>query len=104
MESGETACKIARKWGYTKKKIPENQAKIVFAEGNYWGRTLAAISSSTDPTCREHYGPFMPGFIVIPYDDLDALEVKYALLRDVAFNGSILGDVKERSKRLRFYG
>ncbi|KAF2882771.1 hypothetical protein ILUMI_23395 [Ignelater luminosus] len=74
VEAGETACKIARKWGYLKKKIPDNQAKIVFAEGNYWGRTLAAISSSTDPTCREHYGPFMPGFLVIPYNDLNALE------------------------------
>ncbi|KAF5295992.1 hypothetical protein FQA39_LY12764 [Lamprigera yunnana] len=74
VESGETAVKIARKWGYLKKKIPDNEAKILFAEGNYWGRTLAAISSSTDPTCREHYGPFMPGFMVIPYDDLPALE------------------------------
>lgn len=74
VEAGETACKIARKWGYLKKKIPDNQAKIVFAENNYWGRTLAAISSSTDPTCTEHYGPYMPGFVVIPYDDLKALE------------------------------
>ncbi|GJQ86229.1 Oat [Trypoxylus dichotomus] len=74
VESGETACKIARKWGYLKKKIPDNQAKIVFAEGNYWGRTMSAISSSTDPTCRDKYGPFMPGFIVIPYDDPEALE------------------------------
>lgn len=75
VEAGETACKLARKWGYVKKQIPDNQAKIVFAEGNYWGRTLAAISSSTDPSCREHYGPFMPGFLLIPYDDLSALEV-----------------------------
>lgn len=74
VEAGETACKIARKWGYLKKKIPDNEAKIVFAEGNYWGRTLAAISSSTDPSCREHYGPFMPGFLVIPYNDLETLE------------------------------
>ncbi|KAK5649951.1 hypothetical protein RI129_000980 [Pyrocoelia pectoralis] len=74
VEAGETACKIARKWGYLKKKIPDNEAKIVFAEGNYWGRTLAAISSSTDPSCREHYGPFMPGFLVIPYNNLEALE------------------------------
>lgn len=74
VEAGETACKIARKWGYLKKRIPDNEAKIVFAEGNYWGRTLAAISSSTDPSCREHYGPFMPGFLVIPYNNLEALE------------------------------
>lgn len=76
VESGETACKMARKWGYLKKNIPDNQAKIVFAEGNYWGRTMSAISSSTDPTCRDKYGPFMPGFIVIPYDDPEALEVR----------------------------
>lgn len=74
VEAGETACKLARKWGYLKKKIPDNQAKIVFAEGNYWGRTLSAISSSTDPTCREYYGPFMPGFSLVPYNDLEALE------------------------------
>lgn len=74
VEAGETAVKIARKWGYLKKKIPDDQAKVVFAEGNYWGRTLAAISSSTDPTCREHYGPFMPGFLLVPYNDLPALE------------------------------
>ncbi|XP_022899885.2 ornithine aminotransferase, mitochondrial-like [Onthophagus taurus] len=74
VEAGETACKIARKWGYLKKKIPNDQAKIVFAEGNYWGRTMSAISSSTDPTCRDCYGPFMPGFIVIPYDDEEVLE------------------------------
>ncbi|XP_017780524.1 PREDICTED: ornithine aminotransferase, mitochondrial-like [Nicrophorus vespilloides] len=74
VEAGETAIKIARKWGYTKKKIPDNQAKIVFAEGNYWGRTTTAISSSTDDKCRDKYGPFMPGFIIIPYNDLNALE------------------------------
>ncbi|KAI4458704.1 aminotransferase class iii [Holotrichia oblita] len=74
VESGETACKMARKWGYLKKNIPDNQAKIIFAEGNYWGRTMSAISSSTDPTCRDRYGPFMPGFIVIPYDDTETLE------------------------------
>lgn len=74
VEAGETACKLARKWGYLKKRIPDNHAKIVFAEGNYWGRTISAISSSTDPTCRENYGPFMPGFLVIPYNDLQALE------------------------------
>merc|ERR1712071_468343 len=50
VEGGETACKLARKWGYTKKKIAENEAKIVFVEGNFWGRTMAAISSSTDPS------------------------------------------------------
>ncbi|XP_049950329.1 ornithine aminotransferase, mitochondrial isoform X1 [Schistocerca serialis cubense] len=74
VEAGETACKLARKWGYMKKKIPENQARIVFVEGNFWGRTLSAISSSTDPSSYGGFGPFMPGFSVIPYNDLNALE------------------------------
>ncbi|KAK7111075.1 ornithine aminotransferase, mitochondrial-like [Littorina saxatilis] len=74
VEGGETACKLARKWGYKVKKIPDNQAKIIFVEGNFWGRTLAAISSSTDADSYGGYGPYMPGFPIIPYDDLDALE------------------------------
>ncbi|XP_011058062.1 PREDICTED: ornithine aminotransferase, mitochondrial isoform X3 [Acromyrmex echinatior] len=74
VESGETACKLARKWGYSCKGIPENQAKIVFAEGNFWGRTMSAVSSSTDPNSYNGFGPFMPGFEIIPYDDLPALE------------------------------
>ena len=76
VEGGETACKLARKWGYIKKKIEKNKARIVFAEGNFWGRTLAAISASSDPSSYEGFGPFMPGFDVIPYDDSEALEVK----------------------------
>jgi len=75
VEGGETACKLARKWGYRVKGIPKNQAKILFAEGNFWGRTLAAVSSSTDPTAYEDYGPFMPGFDLVPYNNLEALEV-----------------------------
>lgn len=74
VEGGETACKLARKWGYKKKGIAKNQAKIVFAEGNFWGRTMSAISSSTDPSSYEGFGPFMPGFELIPYNDLSALE------------------------------
>lgn len=74
VEGGETACKLSRKWGYTKKGIAENQAKIIFAEGNFWGRTLSAVSSSTDPSSYSGFGPFMPGFDIIPYDDLIALE------------------------------
>lgn len=74
VESGETACKLARKWGYTVKKIPENKARIIFAEGNFWGRTLAAISSSTDPSSYAGFGPYMPNFDIIPYNDIDALE------------------------------
>lgn len=74
VEAGETACKLARKWGYKVKGIPKNQAKHIFAEGNFWGRTLAAISSSTDPSSYDGFGPFMPGFINVPYNDLEALD------------------------------
>ncbi len=74
VEGGETAIKLARRWAYTKKNVPENQAKIIFAEGNFWGRTLAAISSSTDPSSYKGFGPFMPGFELVPYNDLIALE------------------------------
>ena len=74
VEGGETALKLTRKWGYTVKGIPANQAKVIFVEGNFWGRTLAAISSSTDPTSTEGFGPFLPGYEVIPYNDIDALE------------------------------
>lgn len=73
VEGGETALKLCRKWAYTQKGVPENQAKILFAEGNFWGRTLAAISSSTDPSSYKGFGPYMPGYEVIPYNDLDAL-------------------------------
>ncbi|MDG1439723.1 MAG: ornithine--oxo-acid transaminase [Flavobacteriales bacterium] len=74
VEGGETANKLARKWGYLKKNIPENKARIIFAKGNFWGRTLAAISSSDDPLSYEGFGPYMPGYDLIPYNDLDALE------------------------------
>jgi ornithine--oxo-acid transaminase len=74
VEGGETAIKLARRWGYAEKGIPENQAKVIFAEGNFWGRTLAAISSSTDPSSYNGFGPFMPGFVLVPYNDLAALE------------------------------
>ena len=77
VEGGETACKLARKWGYMCKKIPDNQAKIIFVEGNFWGRTLAAISSSTDPDSYSGFGPYMPGFGIVPYNDVAALEVAF---------------------------
>lgn len=76
VEGGETAIKLARRWGYAVKGIPENQAKIIFAEGNFWGRTLAAISSSTDPSSFKGFGPYMPGFGIVAYNDLNALEAK----------------------------
>ena len=74
VEGGETANKLARKWGYLKKGIAENQARIIFAKGNFWGRTLAAISSSDDPSSYEGFGPYMPGYDLIAYNDLNALE------------------------------
>ena len=76
VEGGETANKLARKRGYEHKGIPENQAKIIFAKGNFWGRTLAAISSSDDPVSYKGFGPYMPGYELIPYNDLQALEQK----------------------------
>jgi ornithine--oxo-acid transaminase len=74
VEGGETAIKLARRWAYTKKGVEENKAKIIFAEGNFWGRTLAAISASTDPSSYKGFGPYMPGFEIVPYNDLVALE------------------------------
>ncbi len=74
VEGGETAVKLARKWAYEVKKVPANQAKIIFVEGNFWGRTLGAISSSTDPSSTTGFGPFMPGYEIIPYNDIFALE------------------------------
>ena len=74
VEGGETAIKLARRWGYEVKGIEKNKAKVIFAEGNFWGRTLAAVSSSNDPSSYNGYGPFMPGFELIPYNDLVALE------------------------------
>ena len=73
VEGGETAVKLCRKWAYEKKGIPENQAKIIFVEGNFWGRTIAAISSSTDPDSYKGFGPFVPGFDIIPYNDTEAV-------------------------------
>ena len=76
VEAGESAIKLARKWSYEVKGIPANQAQIIVAEGNFWGRTIAAISSSTDPSSYHNFGPFAPGFIKIPYNNLAALEEK----------------------------
>lgn len=75
VEAGETAIKLARRWAYDKKGVAENKAKIIFAEGNFWGRTMAAISSSTDPSSYKGFGPFMPGFEVIPYNNIEALSI-----------------------------
>ncbi|MCF0071470.1 ornithine--oxo-acid transaminase [Dyadobacter sp. CY261] len=74
VEGGETALKLTRKWAYKVKGIEPGKAKTVYASGNFWGRTLAAISSSTDPSSTNDYGPFLPGYEIIPYNDLNALE------------------------------
>ncbi len=74
VEAVETALKLCRKWAYLKKGIPENRAKIIFASGNFHGRTLAVISASVDPDARNDFGPYLPGIEIIPYNDLHALE------------------------------
>jgi len=74
VEAVETALKLARKWAYMHKGIERNKAKILFAEGNFHGRTLSVISASTDPEARIDFGPYMPGFEVIPYNDAQALK------------------------------
>ncbi len=73
-EADETALKLCRKWAYKKKGINDNQAKIIVCENNFHGRTITIVSMSTDPDARKDYGPYTPGFITIPYNDLDALE------------------------------
>lgn len=74
VEAGETAVKLARKWAYKVKGVPENKAKVVFARDNFWGRSLAAVSASTDPSSYGGYGPFMPGFEIVDYNNLQQLE------------------------------
>jgi ornithine--oxo-acid transaminase len=74
VEGGETAIKLARRWAYKVKGVEKDKAVVVFVEGNFWGRTMAAISSSTDPSSYEGFGPFMPGFKLVPYNNLTALE------------------------------
>lgn len=73
-EADETALKLCRKWAYTKKGVPENQAKIIVCEGNFHGRTITIVSMSNDPESYGGFGPFTPGFVKIPYNDIPALE------------------------------
>lgn len=84
VEGGETALKLARRWGYDKKGIPANEAKMVFVAGNFWGRTLAAISSSQDPSSTNGFGPFLPGYLIVPYNDLNALEETFKAEPNIA--------------------
>ncbi len=74
VEACETAVKLCRKWAYEVKGVPANQARVIFVTGNFWGRSLAAISSSGDPASTRNFGPYMPGYKIIPYNDLEALE------------------------------
>ncbi|XP_028047988.1 ornithine aminotransferase, mitochondrial [Monomorium pharaonis] len=77
VEGCDTAVKLARRWGYRMKKVPSGKATVVFAQGNFWGRSLAAISASTDPNCYIDFGPYMPLFEIVPYNDTAALERKF---------------------------
>eukprot|EP00980_Cylindrotheca_fusiformis_P007213 scaffold1525_cov142-Cylindrotheca_fusiformis.AAC.13 len=77
VEGGETAVKLARRWGYSVKGIAPNKARILFANHNFWGRTLAAVSSSNDPTAYRQFGPYMPGFSTVPFNDLGSLEMEF---------------------------
>lgn len=85
VEGGETAVKLARKWAYEVKGVPSNQAKVVFAENNFWGRTIAAVSSTSDEECSKNFGPFTPGFTMVPYNDLKALEAEISDPNTAAF-------------------
>jgi ornithine--oxo-acid transaminase len=91
VEACEAAVKLCRRWGYDVKGIPENEAIVLFAAGNFWGRTMAAISASTDPSSRKGFGPFMPGFRIIPYNDLAALD---EALRDPRVAGFMLEPIQ----------
>ena len=85
VEGGETAVKLARKWGYTIKGIPSNQAKVIFASGNFWGRTIAAISTSQDEGSYADFGPFVPGFEIVEYNNIEALEQSFQDANVAAF-------------------
>jgi ornithine--oxo-acid transaminase len=77
-EADETALKLIRKWAYKVKGIPEGMAKIIVCDGNFHGRTITIISMSSDPDAYNHYGPYTPGFVNIPYNDLNRLEKELA--------------------------
>lgn len=85
VEAGETAVKLARRWAYSKKGVATNKAKIIFAENNFWGRTLAALSSSSDPLSYADFGPYLPGFELVPYNDPVALEEAFQDINVAAF-------------------
>ena len=88
VEAVETAIKLARRWGYVKKNIPDNEAKIIFCSGNFHGRTISVISASTDPDSNTKFGPYTPGYVIIPYNDLGAL-------RDAVADKNVAGFIVE---------
>ena len=85
VEAVETGIKLARRWGYDVKGIPADSAEIVVFSNNFHGRTVSAVSASTTPEYRKHFGPFVPGFAPIPFGDADALEraIKPEYVRDI---------------------
>lgn len=84
VEAGETAIKFARKWAYTKKKVPENKAWVLFALKNFWGRTIAACGSSEDPDRHYQFGPYDLNFKLIEYNNLEALEYQLKNNKNIA--------------------
>lgn len=84
VEACETAVKLARRWAYRVKGVEEQNATVIFMANNFWGRSLAAVSSSSDPSCSADFGPFMPGFDLVPYDDIDAIEANLKANPNVA--------------------
>ena len=76
-EAVETAIKAARRWGYTRKGIPQDQAEIIVCENNFHGRTTTITGFSSEPLYRDGFGPFTPGFVSIPFGDIEALEQRH---------------------------
>ena len=83
-EAGETAVKLARRWGYVKKGIPDNKADVVFMEGNFWGRTITASGACDDPSRYEKFGPFTPGFPLVPFNDIGAIKKMFESNKNIA--------------------
>jgi ornithine--oxo-acid transaminase len=83
-EAGETAVKLARRWGYVIKGIPDNQADVVFMEGNFWGRTITASGACDDPSRYEKFGPFTPGFPMVPFNDIGAIKKMFETNKNIA--------------------
>ena len=84
VEAGETAIKLARLWGYKEKQIPENSAQIIVANNNFWGRTITACSSSSDPLCYNNFGPYTPGFIHVDFNNIRQIEFMFTKIPNIA--------------------